>query len=93
MDGVIGNSSSGLLEVPYFRKGTINIGERQKGRLKTKSIIDCNPESDSITKAIKKVTGGVKKVVSGVAKGVKKAVKGVTKINKELLKVSDIMSI
>ena len=55
VDGVIGNSSSGLLEVPYFRKGTINIGERQKGRLKTKSIIDCKPESDSITKAIKKL--------------------------------------
>ena len=53
VDGVIGNSSSGLLEVPYFKKGTINIGDRQKGRLKAKSIIDCQPNSKSIIKAIK----------------------------------------
>ncbi len=52
VDGVVGNSSSGLLEVPSFKKGTINIGDRQKGRLKAKSIIDCNSNSDSITKAI-----------------------------------------
>ena len=53
VDGVIGNSSSGLLEVPYFKKGTINIGDRQKGRLKAKSIIDCKPNSKSIMRAIK----------------------------------------
>ena len=53
VDGVIGNSSSGLLEVPYFKKGTINIGDRQKGRLKANSIIDCKPNSKSIIKAIK----------------------------------------
>ena len=52
VDGVVGNSSSGLLEVPSFKKGTINIGDRQKGRLKAKSIIDCNANSDSISKAI-----------------------------------------
>ncbi len=52
VDGVVGNSSSGLLEVPSFKKGTINIGDRQKGRLKAKSIIDCNSNSDSITKAL-----------------------------------------
>ena len=33
VDGVVGNSSSGLLEVPSFKKGTINIGDRQRGRL------------------------------------------------------------
>ena len=44
VDGVIGNSSSGLLEVPSFRKGTINIGDRQKGREQAKSVINCNPE-------------------------------------------------
>ena len=43
VDGVIGNSSSGLLEAPSFQIGTINIGDRQKGRLKAKSIIDCEP--------------------------------------------------
>ena len=51
-DGVIGNSSSGLLEVPSFKKPTINIGDRQKGRLKADSVIDCEPSSDSILKAI-----------------------------------------
>jgi len=52
VDGVVGNSSSGLLETPSFGKGTINIGDRQRGRLKAKSVIDCNPDRDSISKAI-----------------------------------------
>jgi GDP/UDP-N,N'-diacetylbacillosamine 2-epimerase (hydrolysing) len=39
-DAVIGNSSSGILEMPVFRKRTLNIGDRQKGRIKSKSIID-----------------------------------------------------
>ena len=54
-DGVVGNSSSGLLEVPYFKKATINIGLRQKGRLKAKSVIDCDPEENQISKAIEKI--------------------------------------
>lgn len=52
VDGVIGNSSSGLLEVPSFKKGTINIGDRQKGRLKAHSVIDCTPEKQSISESI-----------------------------------------
>ena len=52
MDGVIGNSSSGLIEVPSLNKGTINIGDRQKGRLKASSIIDCDPNRLSIGNAI-----------------------------------------
>lgn len=52
VDGVIGNSSSGLIEVPFFRKGTINIGNRQKGRLKSESVIDCEPNKKDILKAI-----------------------------------------
>ena len=55
VDGVIGNSSSGLLEAPSFKIGTINIGDRQKGRLKSKSVIDCEPTSKSIKSAIKKL--------------------------------------
>ena len=50
---VVGNSSSGLAEAPTFRIGTVNIGDRQKGRLKAKSIIDCEPTKASIKKAIK----------------------------------------
>ena len=52
VDGVVGNSSSGLAEVPSFKIGTINIGDRQKGRLKAKSVIDCHPTEKSIKKAI-----------------------------------------
>ena len=40
---VIGNSSSGLIEVPSFGIPTINIGDRQKGRIKAKSVIDLSP--------------------------------------------------
>jgi len=55
VDGVIGNSSSGLAEAPTFKVGTVNIGDRQKGRLKADSVIDCNPDQKSIMKAIKKL--------------------------------------
>ena len=55
VDGVIGNSSSGLAEVPSFKKGTINIGDRQRGRLKAKSVIDCEPTQRSIGDALKKL--------------------------------------
>ncbi|TGL98090.1 UDP-N-acetylglucosamine 2-epimerase (hydrolyzing) [Leptospira barantonii] len=55
IDGVIGNSSSGLLEIPTFQKGTVNIGGRQKGRLKAESVIDCEPEESSILRAIEKL--------------------------------------
>ena len=53
VDGVVGNSSSGLLEAPSFKIGTINIGDRQRGRLKAKSVIDCSPTKKSILQAIK----------------------------------------
>ena len=49
----MGNSSSGIIEVPYFKKPIINIGDRQKGRLQSKTIINCKPESKAIIKAIK----------------------------------------
>ena len=55
VDGVIGNSSSGLTEVPTFKKGTINIGDRQRGRIKAESVIDCKPTTKSILDAIKKL--------------------------------------
>lgn len=55
VDGVVGNSSSGLLEVPTFRKGTVNIGERQRGRLKASSVIDCTPDERSIAGALERL--------------------------------------
>jgi len=53
VDGVVGNSSSGLIEVPSFRKGAINIGDRQRGRLKADSVIDCEPNRADILNALK----------------------------------------
>ena len=55
VDGVIGNSSSGLTEVPSFRKGTINIGSRQLGRLQATSVINCDAAEGQIRAAIKKL--------------------------------------
>ena len=52
VEGVVGNSSSGLAEVPSFKKPTINIGDRQRGRLKEDSVIDCLPKSSSTTASI-----------------------------------------
>lgn len=51
-DLVIGNSSSGIIEAPAFGKATVNIGDRQKGRLRASSVIDAAEERDSIVKAI-----------------------------------------
>ena len=52
MDGVVGNSSSGLLEIPNFKIGTVNIGDRQRGRVKAKSVIDCEPTKGGIREAV-----------------------------------------
>ena len=54
VDLVIGNSSSGLIEVPDFKIPTINIGDRQRGRLKAASVMDCDPSESAITKSIKR---------------------------------------
>jgi UDP-N-acetylglucosamine 2-epimerase (non-hydrolysing)/GDP/UDP-N,N'-diacetylbacillosamine 2-epimerase (hydrolysing) len=51
---VIGNSSSGIIEAPVFKKPTVNIGDRQRGRLYAPSIINCNEETQSIVMAIRK---------------------------------------
>lgn len=51
---VIGNSSSGIIEAPSFNIPTINIGDRQKGRLQAKTVINCDPIKSDIIKAIKR---------------------------------------
>ena len=52
---MIGNSSSGLLEMPTFKKASINLGIRQKGRIKSQSVIDSKIKRIDIIKSIKKV--------------------------------------
>ncbi|AEF17898.1 UDP-N-acetyl-D-glucosamine 2-epimerase, UDP-hydrolysing [Thermoanaerobacterium xylanolyticum LX-11] len=54
VDVVLGNSSSGIIEAPTFKKPTVNIGDRQKGRIKAKSVIDCEANSEKIVLALKK---------------------------------------
>lgn len=52
VDGVIGNSSSGLMEAPSMGIGTVDIGDRQRGRLNATSVIHCEPDQKSISKAL-----------------------------------------
>ena len=52
VDAVVGNSSSGLYEAPSLRKPTVNIGDRQKGRLQAGSVINCPVERKAIVRAI-----------------------------------------
>ena len=87
-DGVIGNSSSGLIEVPSLQKGTINIGDRQKGRLLASSIINCEPNNKSITNALnqlysKEFQNNLKNIVNPYQsfKPVETIIKVIKKIN------------
>lgn len=66
---VIGNSSSGIVEVPSFNKPTVNIGDRQKGRIQCESIINCRPEYKDIEKALRKALRFNRKVDNPYGKG------------------------
>ena len=64
---VLGNSSSGLIEAPSFKIPTVNIGDRQRGRIKAKSVIDCDTTKQSILDAIDKaMSEDFKKLCSNV---------------------------
>ena len=52
---VLGNSSSGIIEAPALKVPTVNIGDRQRGRLQAESIINCKADKESICRAIDKV--------------------------------------
>lgn len=56
VDGVVGNSSSGLTEAPTFQIGTVNIGDRQSGRLRADSVIDCATDRGSIGAALRRLS-------------------------------------
>lgn len=51
---VAGNSSSGIIEIPTLKKPTVNIGQRQKGRLMPASVICCTDSFPDITRSLKK---------------------------------------
>ena len=56
VDAIIGNSSSGLLEMPLFKKPTINLGNRQLGRLHSTSVINTLIKKSDIIKSINKIS-------------------------------------
>lgn len=60
---VIGNSSSGIIEAPAVYIPTVNIGDRQKGRLQSESIINCGSSSSEIVEAIKTVMSSGHKAI------------------------------
>lgn len=67
VDAVVGNSSSGLIEVPSFKTATIDIGDRQKGRIKAASVISSEPNKGSIQAAFKRAySDEFKKVLEDV---------------------------
>ncbi|MBO6246251.1 MAG: UDP-N-acetylglucosamine 2-epimerase (hydrolyzing) [Anaerovibrio sp.] len=93
---VLGNSSSGIIETPAFHVPTVNIGDRQRGRLQSESIINCGEDTGSIVTAIKKaVTAYFKEVCNKVvspygdghaAEEIAKKIYGVVSVDKIDLK-------
>ncbi len=60
---VLGNSSSGIIETPAFHVPTVNIGDRQRGRLQSESIINCAVDTASIVAAMKKAMSNEHKLI------------------------------
>ena len=54
MDAVVGNSSSGIIEVPSFGIPTVNVGSRQTGRIRAESVIDAAGSLQSVREALRK---------------------------------------
>ncbi len=54
VDAVVGNSSSGLYEIPSLGKPTVNIGDRQKGRLRAASILDCPARAEAVAATVRR---------------------------------------
>jgi UDP-N-acetylglucosamine 2-epimerase len=52
VDVVVGNSSSGLYEAPSFGRPTVNVGDRQRGRLRAASVVDCPVDAEAIAEAV-----------------------------------------
>ena len=66
VDCIVGNSSSGMIEAPLFMKPTVNIGDRQKGRLRFETIIDVNCNENDICNGIKKALNNKYNKISNV---------------------------
>ena len=66
---MVGNSSSGLFEVPSFKKPTVNIGDRQKGRIKSNSVIDCEVNKRDIKAISRALSMNCDKIVNPYGEG------------------------
>ncbi|MCS0714505.1 UDP-N-acetylglucosamine 2-epimerase [Escherichia coli] len=55
VDAVVGNSSSGIVEAPSFKVATINLGDRQKGRVRARNTIDINVDAEKLLEALQKI--------------------------------------
>ena len=55
VDAVVGNSSSGIIEAPSVKTPTVNIGDRQKGRVRAGSVVDCEPRREDIARSLRQV--------------------------------------
>lgn len=91
-DAVVGNSSSGIIEAPSFKRGAINIGDRQKGRVRAGSVIDVEPSPAALREALATLYSpdfqkSLKKVVNPYGDG-----RAAERI-KDILKKHDIKSI
>lgn len=84
VDAMIGNSSSGLLEAPSFKIATVNIGDRQRGRIMAKSVLQCSNSSKDIGIAINKAISGEFKEL---LRTVENPYKGVENPSKEIVEV------
>ena len=81
---MIGNSSSGLLEAPSFKIATVNIGDRQRGRIMANSVIQCNNSSQDIEFAINKA---ISTEFKEILKTIENPYKGVEAPSKEIVEV------
>jgi GDP/UDP-N,N'-diacetylbacillosamine 2-epimerase (hydrolysing) len=99
-DAIVGNSSSGIIEAPSLGIATINIGDRQKGRIQALSVVNCDPSTTEIMAAFDQVkTTESKQIVSklvnpywngGVAKQIAKAIKSFDLEKHQLKKFNDL---
>ncbi|NOQ50675.1 MAG: UDP-N-acetylglucosamine 2-epimerase (hydrolyzing) [Desulfuromonadaceae bacterium] len=92
VDIVVGNSSSGILEAPSFGVPTVNIGNRQKGRIKAASIIDCEPEQTAIVSAFHKALSNQFKTMAQKVDNPYRQ-EGTASRIKEIIKRTDIINL
>lgn len=99
-DAIVGNSSSGIIEAPSLKTPTINIGDRQRGRIQAKSVLNCKVDTEEIAQAFDKVRdpifqASVKTIVNpyGSGKTVEKIGEVLTHINFDKLRIKEFYNI